>query len=73
MRLSASAARCARRLVLNIMAFRMTTILLQRRMHEIDSDMLVIMMTGYASVETAVAALKNGATITSPSHSIPMI
>jgi len=34
---------------------------LQRRMHEIDSDMLVIMMTGYASVETAVAALKNGA------------
>ena len=34
---------------------------LQRRMHEIDSDMLVIMMTGYASVETAVTALKNGA------------
>lgn len=34
---------------------------LQRRMHEIDSDMLVIIMTGYASVETAVAALKNGA------------
>jgi DNA-binding NtrC family response regulator len=34
---------------------------LQRRMHEIDPDMLVIMMTGYASVETAVAALKNGA------------
>ena len=34
---------------------------LQRRMHEIDGDMLVIMMTGYASVETAVAALKNGA------------
>jgi DNA-binding NtrC family response regulator len=34
---------------------------LQRRIHEIDSDMLVIMMTGYASVETAVAALKNGA------------
>jgi two-component system, NtrC family, response regulator HydG len=28
---------------------------------QIDSDMLVIMMTGYASVETAVAALKNGA------------
>lgn len=26
-----------------------------------DSDMLVIMMTGYAYVETAVAALKNGA------------
>jgi two-component system response regulator HydG len=34
---------------------------LQRRIHEIDGDMLVIMMTGYASVETAVAALKNGA------------
>jgi len=34
---------------------------LQRRMHEIDPDLVVIMMTGYASVETAVAALKNGA------------
>lgn len=34
---------------------------LQRRVHEIDPDMLVIIMTGYASVETAVAALKNGA------------
>ena len=34
---------------------------LQRRMHEVDSDLMVIMMTGYASVETAVAALKNGA------------
>src|ERR1700744_2934358 len=34
---------------------------LQRRMHEIYPDMLVIMMTGYASVETAIAALKNGA------------
>ncbi len=34
---------------------------LQRRMHEIDPDLTVIMMTGYASVETAVAALKNGA------------
>src|SRR5215475_1184072 len=34
---------------------------LQKRMHEIDSDMIVIIMTGYASVETAVAALKNGA------------
>jgi two-component system, NtrC family, response regulator HydG len=34
---------------------------LQRRMQEIDPDMLVIIMTGYASVETAVAALKNGA------------
>jgi len=34
---------------------------LQRRMHEIDSKLIVIMMTGYASVETAVTALKNGA------------
>jgi len=34
---------------------------LQKRMHEIDPDMLVIIMTGYASVETAVSALKNGA------------
>ena len=34
---------------------------LQRRMHEIDPGLTVIMMTGYASVETAVAALKNGA------------
>jgi len=34
---------------------------LQRRMHEIDPGMMVIMMTGYASVETAVTALKNGA------------
>ncbi len=34
---------------------------LQRRMHEVDPELVVIMMTGYASVETAVAALKNGA------------
>jgi two-component system, NtrC family, response regulator HydG len=34
---------------------------LQRRMHEVDPDLLVIIMTGYASVETAVTALKNGA------------
>jgi two-component system response regulator HydG len=34
---------------------------LQRRMHEVDPGLLIIMMTGYASVETAVAALKNGA------------
>jgi two-component system, NtrC family, response regulator HydG len=34
---------------------------LQRRMHEIDSKLIVIIMTGYASVETAVTALKNGA------------
>jgi DNA-binding NtrC family response regulator len=34
---------------------------LQKRMREIDPDMIVIIMTGYASVETAVTALKNGA------------
>ncbi len=34
---------------------------LQRRMREIDPELMVIIMTGYASVETAVAALKNGA------------
>ena len=34
---------------------------LQQRMHQIDPDLVVIIMTGYASVETAVAALKNGA------------
>ncbi|MGB2604966.1 MAG: sigma-54 dependent transcriptional regulator [Candidatus Sulfotelmatobacter sp.] len=34
---------------------------LQRRMHEVDPELTVIIMTGYASVETAVAALKNGA------------
>ena len=34
---------------------------LQKRIHEIDAEMIVIIMTGYASVETAVAALKNGA------------
>jgi DNA-binding NtrC family response regulator len=34
---------------------------LQKRMHEIDPQMIVIMMTGYASVDTAVTALKNGA------------
>ena len=34
---------------------------LQRRLHEMDPDLIVVMMTGYASVETAVTALKNGA------------
>jgi two-component system, NtrC family, response regulator HydG len=34
---------------------------LQKRMHEVDPELIVIMMTGYASVETAVTALKNGA------------
>ena len=34
---------------------------LQRRLHEIDPELTVIIMTGYASVDTAVAALKNGA------------
>jgi two-component system response regulator HydG len=34
---------------------------LQRRIHELKPKVIVIMMTGYASVETAVTALKNGA------------
>jgi len=34
---------------------------LQRRLKEIDPEIIVIIMTGYASVETAVQALKNGA------------
>ena len=34
---------------------------LQSRFHEIKPDLMVIIMTGYASVETAVTALKNGA------------
>ena len=34
---------------------------LQRRFKEIDPDLIVIIMTGYASVDTAVQALKNGA------------
>jgi two-component system response regulator HydG len=34
---------------------------LQSRLREIDPDMPLIIMTGYASVETAVRALKNGA------------
>ena len=34
---------------------------LQARLHEADPDMTVIIMTGYASVETAVQALKRGA------------
>ncbi len=34
---------------------------LQRRIHELDPSVICIMMTGYASVETAVQALKNGA------------
>ena len=33
---------------------------LQRRMHELDPDLIVILMAGSASVETAVAALKSG-------------
>jgi two-component system, NtrC family, response regulator HydG len=34
---------------------------LQRRMREIDPELIVIIMTGYASVDTAVTALKQGA------------
>jgi len=34
---------------------------LQHKMREVDPDIIVIIMTGYASVETAVQALKDGA------------
>ncbi len=34
---------------------------LQQRLHESDPDLIVIIMTGYATVETAVLALKRGA------------
>jgi DNA-binding NtrC family response regulator len=34
---------------------------LQRKIHEVDSEIIIVIMTGYASVETAVRALKDGA------------
>jgi two-component system, NtrC family, response regulator HydG len=34
---------------------------LQKRMREVDAQLITIMMTGYASVDTAVIAMKNGA------------
>jgi len=34
---------------------------LQRRMKDVDPDLVIIIMTGYASVDTAVTALKQGA------------
>ena len=34
---------------------------LQRRIHELDAELVVIMITAFASVETAVQALKEGA------------
>jgi DNA-binding NtrC family response regulator len=34
---------------------------LQQRLHDADPDLIVIVMTGYASVETAIQALKQGA------------
>ena len=34
---------------------------LQQRLHEADPDLIVIIMTGYASVDSAVQALKQGA------------
>jgi len=34
---------------------------LQRKLREVDPEILIIIMTGYASVETAVQALKDGA------------
>jgi two-component system, NtrC family, response regulator HydG len=34
---------------------------LQRRLHDIDPSVLLVIMTGYASVDTAVSAMKHGA------------
>ncbi len=34
---------------------------LQNKLHEADPDLIIIIMTGYASVETAIQALKHGA------------
>src|ERR1700761_6574466 len=34
---------------------------LQKRMREVDPQLITMMMTGYASVDTAVTAMKNGA------------
>src|SRR5437588_7657482 len=34
---------------------------LQGRLHEIDPELMIVIMTGYASVDTAVQALKRGA------------
>jgi two-component system, NtrC family, response regulator HydG len=34
---------------------------LQKRMREVDPQLITVMMTGYASVDTAVIAMKNGA------------
>ncbi len=34
---------------------------LQRRLHDVNPQLTIIIMTGYASVETAIQALKNGA------------
>jgi len=34
---------------------------LQRKFHEVDPEIIIVIMTGYASVETAVRALKDGA------------
>ena len=39
----------------------MDGIALHAKLHEIDPDLMVIIMTGYASVDTAVQALKRGA------------
>ena len=35
----------------------------QARLHEADPDLTVIIMTGYAAVDTAVQALKRGASL----------
>jgi DNA-binding NtrC family response regulator len=47
--------------LLDIKMRGMDGIELQRRMREVDPELITIMMTGYASVDTAVNAMKNGA------------
>ncbi len=47
--------------LLDIMMPGMDGMELQKKLHEIDPDLIVIIMTGYATVETAVQALKQGA------------
>jgi DNA-binding NtrC family response regulator len=48
-------------LLLDIKMPGMDGVELQRRVHEIDPNLMVIMITAYAAVETAVQALKAGA------------
>ena len=44
---------------------------LQRRIREVDPELPIIMITAFASVDSAVQALKEGRLTTSRSRSIP--